>query len=101
MGAKGDWDFRISDLVKNPDGIDIKSVVNFGEVQRAQLAKSTLLTSTLVSVGSFRSIKVCLDAKEQCPPIRIGVTSGHGISLRAELRGRLRNSLLRGVGRQK
>ena len=22
-GAKGDWDFRISDLVKNPDGIDI------------------------------------------------------------------------------
>ena len=23
MGAKGDWDFRISDLVKNPDGTDI------------------------------------------------------------------------------
>ena len=22
-GAKGDWDFRISDLVKNPNGIDI------------------------------------------------------------------------------
>ena len=22
-GAKGDWDFRISDLVKNPDGTDI------------------------------------------------------------------------------
>ena len=22
-GAKGDWDFRISDLVKIPDGIDI------------------------------------------------------------------------------
>ena len=22
-GAKGDWDFRISDLVKNPDGADI------------------------------------------------------------------------------
>ena len=21
-GAKGDWDFRISDLVKNPDGTD-------------------------------------------------------------------------------
>ena len=20
MGAKGDWDFRISDVVKNPDG---------------------------------------------------------------------------------
>ena len=23
MGAKGDWDFRISDLVKNPGGTDI------------------------------------------------------------------------------
>ena len=23
MGAKRDWDFRISDLVKNPDGTDI------------------------------------------------------------------------------
>ena len=23
MGAKGDWDFRIYDLVKNPDGTDI------------------------------------------------------------------------------
>ena len=22
-GEKGDWDFRISDLVKNPDGTDI------------------------------------------------------------------------------
>ena len=22
-GAKGDWDFQISDLVKNPDGTDI------------------------------------------------------------------------------
>ena len=22
-GAKGDWDFRISDLVKNPDGTDV------------------------------------------------------------------------------
>ena len=29
------------------------SVVNFGEVQRDQLAKSTLLTSTLVPLGSF------------------------------------------------
>ena len=23
MGVEGDWDFRISDLVKNPDGTDI------------------------------------------------------------------------------
>ena len=40
--------------------------VNFGEGRRAQLAKSTLLTSTLVPLGSF---KVCSDAKE-----RVGCT---------------------------
>ena len=28
--------------------------MNFGEVRRAQLAKSTLLTSTLVPLGSFQ-----------------------------------------------
>ena len=39
-------------------------VVNFGEVWRAQLAKSTLLTSSFVPLGSFRSFKVCSDAKE-------------------------------------
>ena len=61
--AKGDWDFRISDLVKNPDGTDILNpMVNFGEIWRAQLAKSTLLISTLVPLGSF---KVCSDAKER------------------------------------
>ena len=37
-------------------------VVNFGEVQRAQLAKSTLLTSMLVPLGSFQ---VCSNAKER------------------------------------
>ena len=37
-------------------------VVNFGEFRRAQLAKSTLLTSTLVPLGSFN---VCSDAKER------------------------------------
>ena len=40
-----------SDLVKNPDETP---VVNFGEVRRVQLAKSTLLTSTMVSLGSFQ-----------------------------------------------
>ena len=40
-------------------------VVNFGEVQRAQLAKSTLLTSSLVPWDLFRSFKVCSDAKER------------------------------------
>ena len=36
-------------------------MVNFGEVRKVQLDKSTLLTSTLESLGSF---KVCLGAKE-------------------------------------
>ena len=36
-------------------------MVNFAEVQRAQLAKSTLLTSSLVPLGSFSA---CSDAKE-------------------------------------
>ena len=38
-------------------------VVNFVEVRRAQLAKSTL-TSTLLPLGSFQIFKVCSDAKE-------------------------------------
>ena len=37
-------------------------VMNFGEIRRAQLAKSTLVTSRLVPLGSF---KVCSDAKER------------------------------------
>ena len=37
-------------------------MANFGEVRRAQLAKSTLLTSSLVPLGSF---KVCWVAKER------------------------------------
>ena len=55
MMAKVYWDFRISDLVKNPDGTDVLTpVANFGEVRMAQLAKSTLLTSSLVPVGSVQ-----------------------------------------------
>ena len=38
-------------------------MANFGEVRRAQLAKSTLVTSSLVPLGSFQ--KVCSDAKER------------------------------------
>ena len=37
-------------------------MVNFGDVRRAQLAKSTLLTSSLVPWDVFISFKVCLDA---------------------------------------
>ena len=40
-------------------------MVNFGEVQRDQLAKSTLLASTLRPLGSFQIFKVCSDAKER------------------------------------
>ena len=37
-------------------------MVNFGEVRRAQLAKSNFLTSTLVPLGSFQ---ICSNAKER------------------------------------
>ena len=37
-------------------------VVNFGKVRRAQLAKSSHLTSTMVPLGSFNG---CSDAKER------------------------------------
>ena len=53
IGAKGDRDFWISDLVKNPGGT-LTTMVNFGEVRRAQLAKSTLFASTLVPLGSLQ-----------------------------------------------
>ena len=60
FGGEGDWDFRISDLVKT----QMEQIFNpCGEVRWAQLAKSTLLTSTLGPLGSFISSKVCSDAK--------------------------------------
>ena len=40
-------------------------VVNFGEFRRAQLAKSTLLASSLVSLRSFQICMVSSDAKER------------------------------------
>ena len=40
-------------------------MVNSGEVQRAQLARSTLLTSMLGPLGYFQVFKVCSDAKEK------------------------------------
>ena len=53
-GTKGDCDFRISDLVKYPDGTDNPC----GEfLLRAQLAKSTLLAYTLVPLGTFKIFK--------------------------------------------
>ena len=49
------WSKTLMELYLTP-------VVNFGEVRRAQLAKSSLLASTLVPLGSF---KFCSDAKER------------------------------------
>ena len=50
----------------NPDGTDILVlVVNFCEVRKAQLAKSTLLISTLVPLGSFQIFTAYCDAKER------------------------------------
>ena len=40
-------------------------VENFGQIRRAQLAKFTLLTSTLVPLDLFWSFKVCSDDKER------------------------------------
>ena len=40
-------------------------MVDFGKVWRAQLAISTLLTSTLGPLSLFRSCIVCSDAKER------------------------------------
>ena len=49
------WSKTLMELIFNPCG-------NFGEVLRTQLAKSTLLTSTL---GLLRSFKVCPHDKER------------------------------------
>ena len=48
------WSKTLMELIFN-------TVVNFTEVRRAQLAKSTLLTSTLVPL---RSLQICSVAKE-------------------------------------
>ena len=66
MGTKVDWDFRISDPVKNPRCLTPES--NFGEFQRDQLAKSTLLTSLLVPLGSFQM--GCGKQRESTTPIK-------------------------------
>ena len=54
------WSKTVMELIFNPC-----PVVNFGEIRRAQLAKSTVLTSTLVPLGSFQIFKICSDAKER------------------------------------
>ena len=53
-GQKSWWDWYLTPMV------------NFGKIRRAQLAKSTLLTSTQLGPWDlFRSFKVCSDAKER------------------------------------
>ena len=49
-------------------------VMNFGEVRRAQLVKSTLLASSLVPLVSF---KVCSDAKAVCGKQREATAPTH------------------------
>ena len=65
MRAKDDWHFgsliwpkTLMELIFNP-------VVNFGEVWKAQLANTTLLTATLRLLGTLRYFKVCSDSKER------------------------------------
>ena len=52
------WSKTLMELIFNP-------VVNFDEVRRIQLAKFSLIMSTMVPLGSFRSFNVCSDAKER------------------------------------
>ena len=52
------WTLELCMLCNLSTNSDIQKakgpMVNFGEVQRAQLAKSTLLTSSFVPLGSFQ-----------------------------------------------
>ena len=48
-GAKGDWDFRISDLVKNPDGTDI---LPCGEFRRSPEGPVSQIHSPRLLVGA-------------------------------------------------
>ena len=52
------WSQTLMELIFNP-------CCEFREVRRAQLAKSILLTSPLVPLGSFQIFKVCSDVKER------------------------------------
>ena len=65
-GAKCNWDFRISDLVKNPDGTDIDwPVVNFCAIRKAQLAKPLSSPPCWCPLNLFRSFKVCSYTKDR------------------------------------
>ena len=54
-GLRGDRDFRNSELAKALRNGYLTSGVNYGELQRALLAKSTLITFTLMSLRSFQN----------------------------------------------
>ena len=60
-GGEGWWRFPVLWSGQKPWWNWLIPVVNFAEVLRAKLAKSSLLPSTLGPLGSF---KVCSDAKE-------------------------------------
>ena len=68
MGAKGDWDFRIYDLVKNPEGTDnLTPVVNFSEVRRALYVGAPGIFSDLLR--SVQMLKRECDAECNGKPI--------------------------------
>ena len=65
-GAKGDWEFRISDQVKNPDGTDIYPCCEFRwspEGPVSQIHSPHLHTGPLEIFSDL--FKVCSDAEER------------------------------------
>ena len=65
MEAKGDWDFRISNLVKNPDGTDINPC---GEFRWSSESPVSQIHSPHFHVGAPGIFSGQLGAKE-----RVGV----------------------------
>ena len=65
-GAKDDWDFRISDLVKTPMELIFNPCGKFRWSPEGPVSQIHFPQSTLVPLGFFfRSFKVCSDAKER------------------------------------
>ena len=66
MGMKGDWNFRNSDLVKNPDGTDILTLCWVSVKSGGPSCPNPHLSLPRWSPWDlFRSFKLCSDAKER------------------------------------
>ena len=59
------WSKTLMELLFNP-------VVNFGEVRRAQLAKSTILTSMMVSLGFSDLLRSVQMLERECGAVTTG-----------------------------